>query len=492
MSERSLNFWFRLAFRLLVSDKWEKVKDLVEGNDATYRWLKEQILTAIREIVEKSFRSFLGSAALNLRDRLIALKYVNLDEETYNKTKFWLGQETGKFAFEDSDNSTEDRVVACKIALLEAAFINYDQPVVATRSFRSLLRKLNGIVAVHSTIKDKNNPSFLAQVKTIDDAAKEYIVSLGQEIHDWPEFDIPAEVLSGDSPEYQTPDIWCFGDYGMADGQISYPEKVAIDKEGHFLVLEENVIGVGDVITIQRIQLFDYNGKFLKCLLQRGQGKVNGMADFCLTQDGNLLVADEDGDNMSRIQIFDYEGNQLLQIAPCSEGESSLKIRPKFMHLTIDHEGRIIAGDTSGFSVHVFGIDGKVVSKFGKFGRNEGDFQSIDAVSCDKMGKIYVADSVRRQIQVLDTDGNFLSLFGPRGTYLRYMFFDAARKEVFGTDYENHKIRVYSEEGEPLREHGKFGTTLNECWFPYGLAQLPDGKIAIAERENHRITVLKI
>ena len=99
---------------------------------------------------------------------------------------------------------------------------------------------------------------------------------------------------------------------------------------------------------------------------------------------------------------------------------------------------------------------------------------------------------MRRQIQVFNTDGNFLSLFGPSGTYLRYMFFDAARKEVFGTDYENHKIRVYSEEGEPLREHGKFGTTLNECWFPYGLAQLPDGKIAIAERENHRITVLKI
>lgn len=492
MSERSLNFWFRLAFRLLVSDKWENVKDLVEGNDATYRWLKEQILTAIREIVEKSFRSFLGSAALNLRDRLIALKYVNLDEETYNKTKFWLRQETGKFAFEDSDNSTDDRVVACKIALLEAAFINYDQPVVATRSFRSLLRKLKGIVAVHSTIEDKNNPSFLAQVKTIDDAAKEYIVTLGQEIHDWPEFDIPADVLPGESPEYQTPDIWCFGDYGMADGQISYPEKVAIDNEGHFLVLEENVIGVGDVITIQRIQLFDCNGKFLKCLLQRGQGKVNGMADFCLTQDGNLLVADEDGDNMSRIQIFDYGGNQLLQIAPCLEGESTLKVRPKFMHLTIDHEGQIIAGDTWGFSVHVFGIDGKLVSKFGKFGRNEGDFQSIDAVSCDKMGKIYVGDSARRQIQVFDTDGNFLSVFGPSGTYLRYMFFDAARKEVFGTDYENHKIRVYSEEGEPMREHGKFGTTLNECWFPYGLAQLPDGKIAIAERENHRITVLKI
>ena len=90
------------------------------------------------------------------------------------------------------------------------------------------------------------------------------------------------------------------------------------------------------------------------------------------------------------------------------------------------------------------------------------------------------------------SDGNFLSLFGPRGTLLRYMVFDAAKGEVYGSDYENHKVRVYTMTGEALRAHGKYGTALNECWFPYGLALMKDGKVAVAERENHRITVLKI
>ena len=63
---------------------------------------------------------------------------------------------------------------------------------------------------------------------------------------------------------------------------------------------------------------------------------------------------------------------------------------------------------------------------------------------------------------------------------------------MHGSDYKNHKVRVYTMTGEALRAHGKYGTALNECWFPYGLALMKDGKVAVAERENHRITVLKI
>lgn len=492
MPERSLKSWFKLAFQLLVSDQWDKVQEIVEENDVTYRWLKEQILKEIRNIEEKAFRSFLGSAALNLRDRLISLKHVNPDEDTFTKVTFWLKQETGKFVFEDSDNATDDRVTACKIALLEAAFIHFDEPEVVAKCFRFLLRKLGGIDGVYSAIKEKSNLSLLTTVKAIDEAAKNYVLSLGQELGDWPEFDIPAEALPGEEPVYEPPEIWCFGDYGMADGQISYPEKVAIDKDGQFLVLEEHVIGVGGIVTVQRIQLFDAKGKFLKCLLKRGEGKVNGMFDFCLTKDGGILVSDESDGGGSRIQAFDYHGNQLLQIAPQSESGSAEVPWPRFAHLTTDNEGRIIAGDTSGLCVHIFGTDGKPICKFGKSGRNEGEFQTIDNVSCDETDKIYVGDSATRRIQVFDVEGNFLSLFGPNGTYLRYMLFDPARGEMFGADYQNHKVRVYSRDGEPLREHGKYGTALNECWFPYGLALMPDGKIAIAERENHRITVLKI
>ena len=232
MPERSLKNWFKLAFHLFVSDQWEKVEEIVQDNDSTYRWLKEQILREVCKIEENSFRSFLGSAALNIRDRLITIKHVNPGEEIFSKVKFWLNQQTGKFVLEDSDNATEDRVIGCKIALLEASFIYLDESEMVANFFRHLLNKLRGIAGVNSAIEEKNNPTILAQVKVIDDAAKEYVRSIGQELGDWPEFDISAEALPSEKPDYEPPAIWCFGDYGMADGQMCYPEKVAIDKEG--------------------------------------------------------------------------------------------------------------------------------------------------------------------------------------------------------------------------------------------------------------------
>lgn len=488
MPERSLTDWFKLAFQLFVTDQWDKVKDIVENNDATCRWMKEQILREVRSIEEKAFRSFLGSAALNIRDRLISLKHVKPNDETFTKVKFWLKSQTGQHVLQDSDNSTEDRVTACKIALLEASFIYYDEPKSVANYFRKLLRKLRCVDGVDSAIKAKDNPSILAQVKVINDAAKEYISSLGQELGEWPEFDIPAEALPT-APDYKPPEIWCFGDYGQADGQMSYPEKVVIDKEGQFLVMEEHTIGMGGIVTIQRIQLFSAKGKFLKCLLKRGEGKVNGMADFCLTKDGNILVVDESDDKEKRIQIFDYEGNRLLQITPKAEPP---EVAPRFTSVALDPDEKIIAGDIAGMCIHIFSPDGKTLCKFGKLGRGEGEFQYISNVACDDAGKIYVSDSTLKRIQVFDGDGNFQSVFGPRGTHLRFLLFDTARGEVYGSEYENHKVKVYTMAGEPLRAHGKYGTALNECWFPYGLALMPDGKVAIAERENHRITVLKI
>ena len=342
MPERSLKGWFKLAFHLFVSEQWDKVREVVEDNDATYRWLKEQILREIRIVEEKAFRSFFGSAALNIRDRLITLKHVSPDEETFNKVKFWLKQQTGKFTLEDSDNSTEDRVAGCKIALLEASFLYFNEPQEVAKYFRSLLSKLRGVGGVVYAIQAKDNPTILAQVKIINDAAKEYVLSLGQELGDWPNFDIPSGALPTDKADYEPPEIWCLGDYGMADGQMSYPEKVAIDKEGQFLVLEEHTIGMGGVETIQRIQLFSPKGKFLRCVLKRGQGKVNGMADFCLTKDGNIVVADGDEEGKGRIQICDYEGNKLLQII--SEGEAP-DIAPRFKSVAVDPDGKIIAGD---------------------------------------------------------------------------------------------------------------------------------------------------
>ena len=92
-------------------------------------------------------------------------------------------------------------MVGCKIALFEASFLYFDEPQVVAKYFRFLLTKLRGVGGVDYAIKAKDNPAILAQVKVINDAAKEYVVSLGQEFGDWPDFEIPSEALPTDKAE---------------------------------------------------------------------------------------------------------------------------------------------------------------------------------------------------------------------------------------------------------------------------------------------------
>ena len=166
---------------------------------------------------------------------------------------------------------------------------------------------------------------------------------------------------------------------------------------------------------------------------------------------------------------------------------------PRFSSVAVDPvEGLIVAGDINKVCVHVFSPDGKPQCQIGKSGKEEGEFQSIGTVCCDDSAKIYVMDPSAKRVQVFDTSGNYLSLFSSP-IVPRYVVFNPKRDEVYGSDYWNHKVQVYNRDGSLLREHGKSrGTSLKECWFPYGLALMADGRIAIAERENHRVKVLKI
>ena len=130
--------------------------------------------------------------------------------------------------------------------------------------------------------------------------------------------------------------------------------------------------------------------------------------------------------------------------------------------------------------------------RFGKAGKADGEFQQISGVSVDNDGNIYVLDEGREKVQVFDKDGKFLSQFGGDGLALRRLVFDSKKGEVIASDYYNHKLKVFNMKGELLRENGQYGTGLGDLWFPYGLALTKDGKIAVAERENHRVKVYTV
>ena len=354
MAERCLKHWFKFAFRLFVSPDYEKIADRVEDTDVTYRWLRELVLVKL-ENVRESDSGFVGSAALNLRDRLSFMRHVNLENEKYGQMKFWLKSMSGGSEFKNSDNSIQLRIQALKIGLLEGAFVYYDDPKVVGNIFKNYITELAYNEEVKAAVEDKSDADLATQTKVILESAEEYLKVLGVEFPE-AEFKFAAD-WPPSMPEFTPPAIWVFGSYGLREGQMHYPEKVLVDSEGQFLVLEEDVVGMGGIETVQRVQLFSGGGKFLKSMLTRGKGGVNGMYDMALDNQGNLLVSDKNGDGMGRIQVFDYDGNRLLEITATeivNPENKNFVYSPRFNCLRVDSEGRILAGDTNSNSVHVY------------------------------------------------------------------------------------------------------------------------------------------
>lgn len=494
MAKRCLKHWFKFAFRLFVSPDYEKIAGRVEDTDVTYRWLRELVIVGL-ESVQESDSGFVGSAAMNLRDRLSFMRHVNLENEKYEQMKFWLKSLSGGREFKNSDNSIHLRIQALKIGLLEGAFVYFDEPQVVGNIFKNYFTELAYSEEVKAAVENKSDADLATQTKAILEATEEYLKAIGvtAECPD-AEFKFAAD-WPPSPPEFTPPAIWVFGSYGLREGQMHYPEKVLVDSEGRFLVLEEDVIGMGGIETVQRVQLFSGGGKFLKSVLTRGMGGVNGMYDMTLDNKGNLLVSDKNADGMGRIQVFDYDGKRQLEITATevvNPENKNFVYSPRFNCLRVDSDGRILAGDPNSNSVHVYSPDGVLLFRFGKEGKADGEFQQISGISVSKDDKIYVMDGGKEKVQIFDKSGNFVSQFGGDGLDLRSMVIDTKNGEIIGSEYYKHKIKVFNMEGTLLRENGQFGTHLGDLWFPYGLALSKDGKLVVAERENHRVKVYNV
>ena len=95
----------------------------------------------------------------------------------------------------------------------------------------------------------------------------------------------------------------------------------------------------------------------------------------------------------------------------------------------------------------MFNLEGKFISRFGKQGIENGEFNEPRYLSVNKEGLLMVCDEKNHRVQVLDLSGRFVTKFGGAGS-----------------------------------ERGEF-----KC--PVSTANLSDGRIVVCEKENNRIQV---
>lgn len=313
------------------------------------------------------------------------------------------------------------------------------------------------------------------------DISKEYAQTNKIPIDDLIELEFdPANLPSEKPPIFNPPETWVFGDIGEEEGKFYRPERVHIDQEGNYLVMDRD-----------RIQLFSPLGKFMKVILQKGSGKVNEMGDFCLNKNGNIVVADTDDQNIARIQIFDYDGNQLMVINIEKDNPDHF---PYISSIFIDEYDNIICADRGLSCVRVFSPDGKVKARFGKWGRPDGCFGALSCVAANN-DKIYAfalgLDGPDKRTQVFDYNGTFIQSIWHGYSY---------KQVVFHTDGQIYAVRDHYIDRLGLEgnhevvagRESSFGSSLDDFYDLSSMSFLPDGRVAVSDSSNHRIKVFKL
>lgn len=179
--------------------------------------------------------------------------------------------------------------------------------------------------------------------------------------------------------------ITAWGTAGKGRGQFGAPVGIAVDGDGNVYVTDAD---------LHRVQVFTTSG----AVIQYGsEGKAPGQFETPLGigQIGPpslVLVADQ-GNN--RIQSFDFNGRFVRQWGGKGQGNGQFD-DPWGVAVG---GGRAFVTDHDNNRVQVFGVTGEFAGTFGSRGNGPGEFDHPTGIAVDRDRGIYVVDTGNNRIQ---------------------------------------------------------------------------------------------
>ncbi len=111
---------------------------------------------------------------------------------------------------------------------------------------------------------------------------------------------------------------------------------------------------------------------------------------------------------------------------------------------------------------------------------------------------LYITDGFNHNLQRIACDGTRTLKIGkkgkgpgefwnPKGTAIIPWSIDGRRESLACCDYGNHRVELFSTDGEFITSFGQFGNGQDEFNGPYDLVASDDERLSIVDRCNHRI-----
>ena len=155
--------------------------------------------------------------------------------------------------------------------------------------------------------------------------------------------------------------------------------------------------------------------------------------------------------------------------------------------------GRIYVGDTVARNVAVFDLNAR---KFSRIGADDpGALRMPFGLELDAAGNLYVVDGTLKRIHVYDANGKFLRMMGQDLNWARPvgLAIDPERKRLFvvdagGVDKQDHKVHVLDmDTGKPLFDIGKRGDGPGEFNLPRDAVVGKNGVLYVVDGGNFRV-----
>ena len=188
-----------------------------------------------------------------------------------------------------------------------------------------------------------------------------------------------------------------WGSKGKGYGQFDNPRHVAVDKNLEYVYVVDS--------KNNRIQKFDINGSFVQAIGKLGNksGEFNLPTTIEIDSKGNFIVNERGNE---RIQKFDSNWNPILMWGSKGTGDYQFC---HMEHIAVDKSNNIYVTDPQsdpGCSnqprVLKFNSEGKFITKWGSYGKGDGQFVDPEHLAVDSEGTVYVSDRKNENIQVFE------------------------------------------------------------------------------------------
>ncbi|MGE3957244.1 MAG: hypothetical protein AB7H96_11040 [Vicinamibacterales bacterium] len=177
---------------------------------------------------------------------------------------------------------------------------------------------------------------------------------------------------------------------GTPGSTFNRPSDVAWDKAGNIYIAD------GMAGNVNRIAKFNKEGNFVKQWGSTGSenGQFSGPKALAVDANGNVYVADSGN---KRIQVFDGEGTFKSQFGGIGTPLAMCMTTGATQYLYISH-----SGDPDGMedaAILKVTLDGKVVGRFGKAGRQLKEFGLANSIDCRNENELLIGEMTNWRVQ---------------------------------------------------------------------------------------------